>query len=95
MISKKLTGLLAAGAIAVAAATLLAGASNARVIIKPGLWNAYCAFGFSKTQSNHNYTCYRNFARICRNGKIKGMPVVVQTGANIFQVRYTCTNKPS
>ena len=95
MISKKMTGLLAAAAIAFAGATLISGASNANVgKFKPGLWNPACAFGFSKTQGNHSYTCYRNFARICKKGKIKSMPTVVQTGPNSFQIRYNCTNKP-
>jgi hypothetical protein len=95
MTSRKLTGLLIAGAIAVAGASLVTGASNAQLSkYKPGLWNPFCAAGFAKTQSNHSYTCYRNFLRVCKKGKIKGMPQVVQTGANTFQIRYTCTNPP-
>lgn len=95
MISKRIAGLLAAGAIALSGATVVAGASNAKLgKIKPGILKLACAYGFSKTQNNHSYTCYRNFVRVCLKGKIKGMPQIVQTGPNTFRVRYTCTNQP-
>lgn len=95
MLTKKIAGVIAAGALAITAAVALSGPSNAKYgKVKPGILKLACTFGFAKIPGNHTYTCYKNFVRICAKGTIKGVPTIVALGGNRYQVRYTCTNQP-
>ena len=100
MLTTKIAGLIAAGAIALGAlaATTTSNAQYAKRPVgtigpvKPGVAFLKCAHGF-RYKGRESYTCFKTFRRICKPGTVPSR-VTLHRVRGIYVIRYRCMKAP-